>query len=74
MTIDEGNGNINAAGWKAKAASITVSGNGDVIVNAAESIMVSGTGNGHVTNIGNGLLEKGSNIKSNGEINMKAMQ
>jgi len=63
-----GNGDINAANLLAQSVTVYSSGNGDVVVNAANYFKANGSGNGAIKNCGTALANTESSKSGNGEI------
>lgn len=63
-----GNGDINAAKLFAQRVTVNSSGNGDVVVNAANYFKANGSGNGDIKNIGAALAGAESSKSGNGDI------
>ena len=66
--IHSGNGNVDAQKLKAKNATITSTGNGDVLVSASDGITASGSGNGDVINAGKAAFSKNATRSGNGKL------
>lgn len=63
-----GNGNVEAGKLIAKNATVVSTGNGDVKVNASDSFMAIGSGNGDIKNMGKAKASANSRKTGNGEI------